>query len=51
MKRIFITLAVFGLCGFVPIKPITPIGCRDLVAQCQCDSQGQNCRWIWVCVG
>ena len=37
-------------CGIVPIKPITPIGCKDLVAQCRCDSKGQNCHWEWVCV-
>jgi len=36
-------------CGILPIRPIPPIGCGDLCPQCQCDSNGQNCRWIWVC--
>ena len=31
-----------GGCGIKPIKPIPPIGCKDLVAQCRCDSSGQN---------
>lgn len=35
-------------CGIMPIKPIIPIGCKDVVAQCQCDRDG--CRWVWVCV-
>jgi len=42
--------ACAGGCGIKPIKPIRPIGCVDLVAQCTCDSRGQNCRWEWVCV-
>jgi hypothetical protein len=37
-------------CGLKPIKPLVPIGCKDLVAECRCDSNGQNCRWEWVCV-
>lgn len=37
-------------CGLVPLKPLVPIGCRDLVAQCVCDENGQNCHWVWVCV-
>ncbi len=36
-------------CGIKPIKPIPPIGCTDLCAQCQCDASGKNCRWIWIC--
>ncbi len=36
-------------CGIVPIKPIPPIGCNDMCAQCQCDARGQNCSWVWVC--
>lgn len=39
-----------GNCGIMPIKPITPIGCRDLSPVCTCDQYGQNCRWTWVCV-
>ena len=37
-------------CGFVPIKPLVPIGCSDLVPRCQCDEKGQKCHYIWVCV-
>jgi len=36
-------------CGILPIKPIPPLGCSDLCPQCQCDTQGQNCRWVWIC--
>lgn len=39
-----------GSCGIVPIKPITPIGCKDLKPVCTCDSRGQNCKWTWECV-
>lgn len=37
-------------CGLKPLKPLVPLGCRDLVAECRCDSRGQNCHWEWVCV-
>jgi hypothetical protein len=37
-------------CGLKPLKPLKPVGCDDLVAQCICDSKGQNCAWQWVCV-
>jgi hypothetical protein len=36
-------------CGIKPIKPIPPIGCRDLVAQCVVDGRG-NASWQWVCL-
>jgi hypothetical protein len=36
-------------CGIKPVKPIVPIGCKDLVAQCRCDARGNNCAWEWVC--
>lgn len=36
-------------CGPLPIKPVIPIGCKDLVPMCTCDSQGK-CSWSWVCV-
>lgn len=39
-----------GSCGLQPLKPLVPLGCDDLFAQCQCDMNGQNCRWQWVCV-
>ncbi len=37
-------------CGLKPLKPLIPMGCKDLVAECRCDSRGQNCHWEWVCV-
>lgn len=37
-------------CGIVPIKPIPPIGCKDLKPECVCDSTGQKCSWVWKCV-
>jgi hypothetical protein len=37
-------------CGITPIKPIPPIGCKDLAPVCQCDERGQRCHWGWVCV-
>ena len=45
-----ILLSVILLCGLVPLKPLTPLGCKDLISQCVCDSSGQNCYYIWVCV-
>jgi hypothetical protein len=39
-----------GQCGIVPIKPIPPIGCKDLTPVCVCDSNGTECHWEWVCV-
>lgn len=37
-------------CGVKPVKPVAPVGCRDVVAQCECDERGRECRWRWVCV-
>ena len=37
-------------CGIKPIKPIPPIGCKDLLAECVCDNRGENCHWEWKCV-
>jgi hypothetical protein len=42
-----------GSCGIQPIKPIPPIGCKDLRAQCNCVKQKDGtlaCHWEWVCV-
>jgi len=39
-----------GGCGLKPLKPLPPLGCKDLVAVCRCDSKGCNCRWEWECV-
>ena len=40
---------VAATCGLKPLKPIPPIGCRDLVAQCVIDGNGVA-SWQWVCV-
>jgi hypothetical protein len=31
------------------MKPMVPMGCKDVVQQCVCDN-GQHCHWAWVCV-
>jgi hypothetical protein len=53
MKRwllIFITTGLFaGTCGLVPLKPLVPLGCKDLVPVCVCDKNG-NCSYQWQCV-
>ncbi len=37
-------------CGLKPLKPLIPLGCKDVVAQCTCDNRGKNCHWEWICV-
>lgn len=37
-------------CGLLPLKPLPPLGCRDLEPVCECDASGRNCSWRWVCV-
>ena len=37
-------------CGVEPVKPVPPAGCKDMQAMCACDANGENCRWVWVCV-
>jgi hypothetical protein len=49
MTIALVSLAVAG-CGIVPVKPVIPIGCKDLKPECSCDSNGQNCTYNWVCV-
>jgi hypothetical protein len=38
-----------GTCGIKPNKPIPPLGCTDMCAQCQCSADGSDCQWVWVC--
>lgn len=45
-----LTLALFAGCLLVPLKPIVPLGCKDLKPECRCDDKGQNCKYVWVCV-
>lgn len=49
MKRIALFL-MFGFCGIVPIKPIPPLGCRDVTPVCVCSADGRACWFEWVCV-
>ena len=37
-------------CGLKPLKPLPPLGCSDLRAECICDEKGKNCKWQWICV-
>ncbi len=37
-------------CGLLPLKPLPPLGCKDLKPVCQCDKDGRNCAWRWNCV-
>jgi len=37
-------------CGMKPMKPMPPMGCKDLEAECVCDSRGDKCKWQWKCV-
>ena len=40
-------------CGIKPIKPIVPVGCKDLIANCICvegPDHLQHCHWEWLCV-
>lgn len=57
MNRIFatafwvpfaVTLAK-AQCAIQPIKPIPPIGCKDVTPQCVSDNNGHS-YWTWVCV-
>jgi hypothetical protein len=36
-------------CVTKPIKPIPPVGCKDLTPQCVTNSSGQS-SWTWICV-
>ena len=42
--------AAAGSCGLKPLKPLVPLGCDDLRAECVCDEKGKNCKWQWICV-
>ena len=50
-RLIALALAAGWCIGVEPLKPIVPIGCRDLVLMCVCDSRGDHCGWDWICVG
>jgi Sel1 repeat len=36
-------------CAIKPIKPIPPLGCKDVTPQCVTTSNGQS-YWTWICV-
>ena len=40
-------------CGFLPLKPLAPLGCADLIPRCICEEGGYGqiaCRWEWLCI-
>ena len=39
-------------CGLTPLKPLLPLGCKELLPRCQCEvtDTGTTCRWVWDCV-
>lgn len=39
-----------GDCGVMPVKPVVPVGCRDIKPACVCDAAGRKCAWQWRCV-
>ncbi len=36
-------------CAIKPIKPIPPLGCKDVTPQCMSDNTGRS-YWTWICV-
>ena len=61
MKRLIMAAALTAAftyaqenCGIEPIKPIPPIGCKDLEAECVCDKDPKTgalkCRYRWKCI-
>lgn len=44
----FVTPVAAASCGLKPLKPLKPVGCKDIYAECLC--QGNDCHWEWVCV-
>ena len=51
MRRALLALALAGFCyNLPPMKPLVPVGCRDLALLCVCDANGANCHWQWVCI-
>lgn len=40
---------VSAQCAIKPIKPILPLGCKDVTPQCVSNGNGQS-YWTWICV-
>lgn len=40
----------YTVCGHEPMKPLVPLSCKDLIAECRCDEKRLNCRWEWECI-
>jgi len=49
LLTLFATPLVSGQCAIQPIKPIPPIGCKDLTPQCVSDGNARG-HWTWICV-
>ncbi len=41
---------ITDVCGLPPLKPLPPLGCQDLVAECQCTGRPGRCSWVWRCI-
>ena len=50
MLKFITVLLLFACIEVKPVRPVMPIGCRDIRVICLCDSTGQNCHWDWICV-
>ncbi len=37
-------------CVIKPNPPPLPAGCTEVVPDCICDAQGQDCHWIFHCI-
>ena len=52
---VFLLLTISGSpvalaqCAIRPIKPIPPIGCKDVTPECISDGSGKS-HWNWICV-
>lgn len=40
---------ILFMCGIPPLSPIPPLGCKELIPLCICDSSN-NCSWEFECV-
>ena len=45
----FATAQATCQCAIKPIKPIPPIGCKDVTPECVSDGNGKS-HWNWICV-
>lgn len=46
---LFGTESANGQCAIHPIKPIPPLGCKDVRPECVSNENGES-HWTWICV-